>query len=151
MLCCSLTGRILHSALSDTFSGTSVEKNNHRKRNSESHTVQNVSSMPLSMTAVLEGSFPNFNLTCKESSVHYSLLIDMFGKAEMRWKGTCFDRRVKTLKCEWVGIIAHINRPISVKARNNFRSFYNGSVMKLKYLHLNKLFLSSPFIQARLY
>ena len=82
-------------------------------------------------------------------TIHYS--IDMFGKAEMRWKGTCFDRRVKTLKCEWVGIIAHINRPISVKARNNFRSFYNGSVMKLKYLHLNKLFLSSPFIQARLY
>ena len=29
-------------------------------------------------------------------------------------------------------------RPISVKARNNFQSFHNGSVMKLKSLHLNK-------------
>ena len=29
------------------------------------------------------GCFPNLNLTCKENSVDYSLLIDMFGKAEM--------------------------------------------------------------------
>ena len=39
-----------------------------------------------SVTAVLEGSFPNFNLACKENSIHYSLLIDMFGMAEMRVK-----------------------------------------------------------------
>ena len=39
----------------------------------------------VNMTGVVEGSFPNFNLTCKES-VHYQLLIDTFGKAEMRVK-----------------------------------------------------------------
>ena len=44
----------------------------------------------VSVTAVLEGSFPNLNLTCKENSVHYSLLIDMFGKAEMRVKRQLF-------------------------------------------------------------
>ena len=32
------------------------------------------------------GSFPDFNLAYKENSVHYSLLIDMFGKAEMQVK-----------------------------------------------------------------
>ena len=40
----------------------------------------------VSVTAVVEGSFPNFNLTWKKSSVPYSLLIDMFGKAEMQVK-----------------------------------------------------------------
>ena len=40
----------------------------------------------LGVTAVLEGSFPNLNLTCEENSIHYSLLIDMFGKAEMQVK-----------------------------------------------------------------
>ena len=40
----------------------------------------------VSLTAVLKGSFPNFNLTCKENSVHYSLLIYVFGKAVMRVK-----------------------------------------------------------------
>ena len=39
-----------------------------------------------SVTAVLEGSFPNFNLTCKENSVHYSLLIDILSKVEMQVK-----------------------------------------------------------------
>ena len=38
----------------------------------------------VNVTAFLEGNFPNFNLTCKENNVHSSLLIDMFGKAEMR-------------------------------------------------------------------
>ena len=38
------------------------------------------------MTEFLEGSFPNFKLACKENNVHSSLLIDMFGKAEMRPK-----------------------------------------------------------------
>ena len=66
-----------------------VSKNNHRKRNSESHKSQNVNVMSLSngrLTAVLEGSLSNFNLTCKENSIHYSLLIDMFRKAEIRVK-----------------------------------------------------------------
>ena len=40
----------------------------------------------VSVTAVLEGSFPNFNWTCKENSVYYSLLIDTFGKTEMQVK-----------------------------------------------------------------
>ena len=40
----------------------------------------------VSVTAVLEGNFPNINLTSKENSIHYSLLIDMFGKAEMQVK-----------------------------------------------------------------
>ena len=40
----------------------------------------------VSVTAVVEGSFPNFNLTCKENSVPYSLLIDMFDEAEMQVK-----------------------------------------------------------------
>ena len=44
----------------------------------------------VSVTAVLEGSFPNLNLTCKENSVHYSLLNDMFGKAEMWVKRQLF-------------------------------------------------------------
>ena len=44
----------------------------------------------VSVTAVLEGSFPNLNLTCKENSVHYSLLNDMFGKTEMRVKRQLF-------------------------------------------------------------
>ena len=35
------------------------------------------------LTAILEGSFPNFNSICKEKRIHYSLLIDMFRKAEM--------------------------------------------------------------------
>ena len=39
-----------------------------------------------SVTAVLEGSFPNFSMTCKENSVHSSLLTDMFRKAEMQGK-----------------------------------------------------------------
>ena len=56
-----------------------------------------------SVTAVLEGSFPNFNMTCKENRLHYSLLTDMFCKAEMRGKGNSFDRRVKTLKCGFIG------------------------------------------------
>ena len=38
------------------------------------------------VTSVLEGSFPNFSLTCKENSVQYSFPIDIFGKAEMRVK-----------------------------------------------------------------
>ena len=40
----------------------------------------------LGVTAVLEGSFLNFNWTCKENSVSYSLLIDMFGRAKMQVK-----------------------------------------------------------------
>ena len=40
----------------------------------------------VSVTANLEGSFPNSHVTCKENSVHYSSLIDMFGNAEMRMK-----------------------------------------------------------------
>ena len=43
-------------------------------------------SIALSVTAILEDNFPNFYLTCKENNIHYSLLIDMFGKAEMRVK-----------------------------------------------------------------
>ena len=64
----------------------SVAKINHRKRNSESHISQNVNDMSLSIesvTAVLEGSFPYFNLTCKENSIYSASLIDMFGKTEM--------------------------------------------------------------------
>ena len=49
-------------------------------------------------TAVVGGSF---NLICKENSIYYSLLIDMFGllvRQKCRWKGNCFERWVKTLK-----------------------------------------------------
>ena len=85
---------ILQPALCDTltrefqwkFQKTITE---HRKRNSESHISQTVNGMSLSigrLTAVLESSFPNFNLTCKGNSIHYSLLIVMFRKAEMRVK-----------------------------------------------------------------
>ena len=39
------------------------------------------------MAAVLEGSFPNSNLTYKENfSRSLSILMDIFGKAEMRVK-----------------------------------------------------------------
>ena len=39
------------------------------------------------VTAVLEGSFPNFNLISKENfSRSLFTLMDMFGKAEMRVK-----------------------------------------------------------------
>ena len=71
----------------------------------------------VSVTAVLKGSFPNFNLTCKENSVHYSLLIDMFGKAEMglkRWMfwqaGEDFKMQVTPTWCGWVGIIVRLSR-----------------------------------------
>ena len=70
-----------------------MEKKNHRKQNGESHKNESKSlrmSMAcpylLGVTAVLEGSFPNLNLIGKENSIHYSLLIDMFGKAEMQVK-----------------------------------------------------------------
>ena len=77
----------MHSTLCDTLTRKFQWKNNQRKRNSESDISQNVSGMFLSIwvsvTAVLEASFPQFNITCKENSIHYSLLIDVFGKAEM--------------------------------------------------------------------
>ena len=58
------------------------------------------------MTAVSEGSFPNFNLTRKEYTtvftIHSALLIDTcLVRQKCGWKGNCFDRRVKTLKCGW--------------------------------------------------
>ena len=68
-------------------------------------------SMPMSisigqLTAILEGSFPNFNSTSKEKRIHYSLLIDMFRKAEMRVKrkrfsqeGEDFRMRVTRARC----------------------------------------------------
>ena len=70
---------ILHSALSDTLSQKKKQWRWHK-----SECQWNVFVYWVSVTAVLEGSFPNFNLTCIENTVHYSLLIDMFLKAEMR-------------------------------------------------------------------
>ena len=60
----------------------------------------------VSVTAVSEGSFPNYNLTCKENTIvftiHSALLIDTcLVRQECGWKDNCFDRRVKTLKCGW--------------------------------------------------
>ena len=43
---------ILHSALCDTLTGEFRWKNNHRKRNSESHIGQNVSGKSLSIGSV---------------------------------------------------------------------------------------------------
>ena len=51
------------------------------------------------LTAVLEGSFPNFNLTTFKKkaafTIYITLLIDKF----VRQKCGCFDRQVKILKC----------------------------------------------------
>ena len=99
---------ILYSALCDTSylhinKRISNGKNNHRKRNSESHISQNVSAMSWvsGRKVVLEGSFPNFNLTCKENNVHYSYSWICLVRQKCGWKCNCFDKWVKTLKCGW--------------------------------------------------
>ena len=59
----------------------SVEKQSENKKEWKLHKLEcqwHVFVYWVSVTAVLEGSFPNFNLTFKENNVHYSLLIDIF-------------------------------------------------------------------------
>ena len=65
-----------------------MKKDNHRKRNNESHISQIVNVISLfiecfGVALVFEGSFLNFNLMGKESNVHLSLLMNMFGNPEM--------------------------------------------------------------------
>ena len=68
-----------------------MKKDNHRKRNNESHISQIVNVISLfiecfGVTLVFEGSFLNFNLMGKESNAHLSLLMNMFGNPEMQAK-----------------------------------------------------------------
>ena len=70
-----------------------MKKDNHRKRNNESHISQIVNVISLfiecfSGAAVFEGSFLNFSLMGKENNVHHSLLMNMFGNPEMQAKMT---------------------------------------------------------------
>ena len=79
---------ILHSALCDTlqerFSGKKQSQKNKIVKVHKSECRWHVFIYWVSVAAVFEGSFPNFNLTCKENSVHYALLVDMFRKAVER-------------------------------------------------------------------
>ena len=49
----------------------------------------------------MEGIFPDFNLTCKETvfTIHYSLICLVRQKCGL--KDNCFDKQVKTSKCRW--------------------------------------------------
>ena len=81
---------ILHSALWDTLTReVQWQKTITGKKIVKVHKSEcrwHVFMYWVSVTAVFEGSFPNFNLTCKENSVHYSLLVDMFRKEGVRVK-----------------------------------------------------------------
>ena len=81
---------ILHSALCDTLTREFLwKKQSENRKEWKLHKLEcqwHVFIYWVSVTAVLEGSFPNFNLTCKENSVHYSLLIDILSKVEMQVK-----------------------------------------------------------------
>ena len=86
----------------------SMEKQSQKKKSWKSHKSEcqrHVFIYWVSVTAVLESSFPNFNLTCKENNVHYSYSWICLVRQKCGWKGNCFDRWVKTLKSGWVGII----------------------------------------------
>ena len=95
---------ILHSALSDTFSGISVEKTIREKEIVKITWVR----MSLACLFLLGKCDCRFGrqlskisiwLVKKAFTINYSLIF--WVRQKCGWKGNCFDRRLKTLKCGW--------------------------------------------------